>query len=1221
MSINLDKKINLIYFYINDNINCYEIKNIIINKIKIDDIRISDNKITTDIFEQINKYKHQFLYQVNDDIYYKLYSDTLSLIIKLSLESIKRANNDALVCYILSEITLKEKLNILLPILNFDTKVENLTELLKSKTNMKFDNASKNKVIQVKLREGFNKINIATDYIKNTDNFNYKIFLFLIIYTLAKVTEKFNKFKHNNLTLNNIFIEDITEPKVNFKLGDNIYILPSYNFNPKITNFEDSFVSDNTINYTNPNLELDDITENEVDVDITEKDGKYILLDETTDKQTSESSDLFSSSELSEGNESLLSFISDISEVMLSYNVIDSNKYKVSDIIKVAKDIIHDNNLSDIIKLSNNLLQDSKLDLDTINFLKYIISLNMSNISYIELLNNSYFDEFKNNILNKKNNYTGKKNLSNINNMYSTKLKDTKDKILGNQKNLLKRNINDENTTRYIKSRENIKYSSKRTIRNEEANNDSESINNMIGGYDKSTVNPYKDEKNTPFRTNDERETFKKKNMENPPREPPVLIEQKIYDTSKAKQPPPPPPPSFIPVYNDVGSIVSQIPQYSDLTTQNPLYAQPSQKFYNINLSNPLSNFTTINKVFEDILPGDPRTLSFNSIHERIEFGIYMRNLIINNNDGEDLTINGGKKSLLSYVKLLDINPYCLNKNPFDDLAKNFLLFRSAYPIRYDTQTKKIEISKHAIGLHIRLYNMTIGEFRAENINKNISKDNFDLWREVKYYSTIKNNISSKYISPNFINFILYKIDSKSEIDWYKLSLQKKNNENLKKINRLHNEKDIKKLFNNNLIPANNKIILIWICDINNLKNNFWLDIQRQFKDNKDFNLNIVEKNDKQFTKLFKQYNITSFPTLLIKYNDDIPIKYNQKYDIVTFTKCINTIQSEQKLDITISSGNTLLLLTESPNTNIIKWASPIYESYGSQRIMISTGYHSTKVWYTILFQILYILTVLEESDIYFKELSLENNFYVKDLYYNQTTQNYWIYVIDDFEYYIPNYGYLVVFDSKNSDIDPNVSKEIEYKICSRKLFNNNNGTFKFDDNTFINKAKQILNGNNFKRLRSLGTNEIDQDTINILNNIEYALDNLIKQNNTPLPTPFKIKDIFIDIFDNYYLNNRIGTQLLVSEKELINSFYRPKLKAGTLLVYKKRYDSFIWVIYKAIKNVNIHTILLRDDNGKIVSKDINKNSLIGFPLNEKINLNGITEENIIEKFNIKNIN
>ena len=135
-----------------------------------------------------------------------------------------------------------------------------------------------------------------------------------------------------------------------------------------------------------------------------------------------------------------------------------------------------------------------------------------------------------------------------------------------------------------------------------------------------------------------------------------------------------------------------------------------------------------------------------------------------------------------------------------------------------------------------------------------------------------------------------------------------------------------------------------------------------------------------------------------------------------------------------------------------------------------------------MIFQMLYILSVLQEEQLYFRELSLEKNFYIKDLYYDQVTTNYWIYKIDNFEYYVPNYGYLVVFDSKYSDIDAEninysiITKNIrEYKICSNNLFLNNNGsTDSNSDYLYYTKFNEIFNPNSFiSKIKNLGGGNI----------------------------------------------------------------------------------------------------------------------------------------------------
>ena len=115
--------------------------------------------------------------------------------------------------------------------------------------------------------------------------------------------------------------------------------------------------------------------------------------------------------------------------------------------------------------------------------------------------------------------------------------------------------------------------------------------------------------------------------------------------------------------------------------------------------------------------------------------------------------------------------------------------------------------------------------------------------------------------------------------------------------------------------------------------------------------------------------------------------------------------------------GNVLIAVTEAPNSNIIKWNSQVRIPYGAVRKMVSTGYHKLEVWQSILFQLLYACMVLNNNKIYFNNFSLENNVYIKDVQTDNTGNSCWIYRINDIDYYVPNYGYIVVIDSNFADI------------------------------------------------------------------------------------------------------------------------------------------------------------------------------------------------------------
>ena len=232
----------------------------------------------------------------------------------------------------------------------------------------------------------------------------------------------------------------------------------------------------------------------------------------------------------------------------------------------------------------------------------------------------------------------------------------------------------------------------KREIKNEfKPKKKTKVIRNIIkqtGGNDKTTVPPYQNIKNDPFKTNDERTTFNKRKEDNiDPKMPPVMLEQKIYDTRVQKPSPPPPP--YIPLYeNDRLTLNNMYQPY--VNTQQ----QPIQKTYNISLSNPLHDFSTVSTLYEDIIPGDPRSFTFTTTYERIELIRFIRNIINNNNDGESMNVSGGKNTLLSSIKLLTLNPYSLNTHPYKDLGNNFLIYKAAYPVRYNKDQNIVSASK-----------------------------------------------------------------------------------------------------------------------------------------------------------------------------------------------------------------------------------------------------------------------------------------------------------------------------------------------------------------------------------------------------------------------------------------------------------------------------------------------------------------------------------------------
>lgn len=1067
--MNLNEKINMLYDFLYNDTDNYDIDNININNISVDDIRIPYGKLSKDIYKQLLEDSNFEVINDTDTtdnvIYYKRYSNTHDILIKINLLNEEKVNTDNLLSYILSYLVLtKQTQHILLPILNLNIKTKDL------KKNKLFNNliitSSNNKYAYIQLRESFENLIILKNFINSE---NIKIILFQIFHTLFVIYNNYPLFYHGRLNLDNIFVYTKNNINTEYKYnGITFNLPPNTNFSIKLANFYNS-----TINNT------EDIEENEEE----NKTQKTIM--------------------------------------------------------------------NDIKNLSKNILKEKiNLDLNTKNFLVKLSDMKNNNIESI--LNDKYFSEFnkinETRIL-KQDNFRGIK----LKRFDITLDSDTSN-ALGKQKNI---------------------------------------NNRMNGGSDKTTVLP-NNIKNNPFTSNDEKYTATKRRIEMPPpQEPPVLLEQKVYNPNPPAPSRPPQPPSFLPIYDaNTQQIITTLPINH---MYNPELNQPVQKVYNISLANPLHDYTSLRRVFEDILPGDPRVLSFNTTLERSQLINFVRNIIINNTDGEEMTITGGNNSLLSHIKLLNLNPYSLRLNPYEDLPKDFILYNAAYPIRYNTTKNELQNAKFSHGINVRIYNMTYGDLEANKIAVNTgnisNQDMSNVWRDIKYYTHMFENIVSKKKSPNFVSKILYKIDKLSNIDWNKLlTVQGKYNiqDNLSKQ---------KNMIVAHLKATNKNMKIMLVAYANNNIFNEWSNMENLFKNNDNIT---IEKHDfAMFALIPKHYEIRNVPCIVIDYDGKYNIYNNSMLhkDILDFIN--NTILKNNLTDKNTPSGKSLVLLTEAPTTSFLTWASPIYEDNGSVKKMISTGYHDEKVWISIIFQIFHILYTLYTEKIFIRELSLKDNFFIKDLAYDPSTLNYWVYNVDGLDYYIPNYGYLVLFDTKYKDCNSN-----EFKIESSTLFNTNTASIDIDSEN-IRKTQEIFNTNELINLLKLNDSlQPNTNVINIITCIQEELNN--PQNNI-------FESCFYKYFKNY-LHNRIGTSLLKSEKDNINILTRPIPKKNKLLVNQVRYEEYEWVLYISQVEQYKHKILTLKNNNPI-EKEVYTYSLLGYPDNETVQQKNINDIQLLEHY------
>ena len=290
--------------------------------------------------------------------------------------------------------------------------------------------------------------------------------------------------------------------------------------------------------------------------------------------------------------------------------------------------------------------------------------------------------------------------------------------------------------------------------------------------------------------------------------------------------------------------------------------------------------------------------------------------------------------------------------------------------------------------------------------------------------------------------------------------------------------------------------------------------------------------------------------------------------------------------DLAKDSGLSLLAVTEAPNYSIREWASPMYNKFSARHEMVSTGNHSVEEWRSVLFQTLYACYVMEKVGFHYRDFSLDNIF-VKDLFVNKSSVNHWKYIVDDYEFYVPNFGYLVLLDSRFKDIsstytvDHNriVGEDQTFKLTGKIFGDTRNGINQTD---LLEKIKQIFNTPTFNLTPPSEIVSLLSDIYNTLTNT-----NSIKQT----------------ICDNFahLLNNRIGTPLTSTERSNLSVTSFKDITNGKLVVYQKRYEEFIWVVYNGKDTDTKKRKIIYMDNNIVKHESVFPHSLINYPSNEPI--------------------
>ena len=148
-----------------------------------------------------------------------------------------------------------------------------------------------------------------------------------------------------------------------------------------------------------------------------------------------------------------------------------------------------------------------------------------------------------------------------------------------------------------------------------------------------------------------------------------------------------------------------------------------------------------------------------------------------------------------------------------------------------------------------------------------------------------------------------------------------------------------------------------------------------------------------------------------------------QKYSTTDLTKLV------EQLDIHKPSSKCLIALTEAGTQDLISWGSRQYEDNGLAKKMINTGFHSNEIWLSVLFQMYQSFMCMFKHGISFQNFDVNSNVLIKSLKQDETTRGYWKYRINGIDFYIPNYGYMVMINLDFADIIENDEQTLRNQI------------------------------------------------------------------------------------------------------------------------------------------------------------------------------------------------
>ena len=544
-------------------------------------------------------------------------------------------------------------------------------------------------------------------------------------------------------------------------------------------------------------------------------------------------------------------------------------------------------------------------------------------------------------------------------------------------------------------------------------------------------------------------------------------------------------------------------------------------KNVNVNANGPYVSHSVVDMIYANKLTKKNAALAMTTVKERQEVRLNVKAVLLRHHEGEILDLgnsqNKGAHILTQFIKYKELNPYrdTSIRNNLYNLPQGMLIYSSCYPIMLNETNNTVECSENSVGISIKIYRLKLGELSFGSYQEFDDVD-FDVWREIRYYKYMRDEIIDKFVCPNFVSMHTFMQTTHSGI-----------------------------------------------------------------------NFDEIEK-------------------IQIRCGYFLPGQIRNIQKIGPVHKVLAaSAASPNKVDVYKYTDAAVIALTEAPNYTIYSWGSKAYYSRGTVLQMTNTGFHKPEVWLSVFFQLFSAMYTLQLHKIYFNGFKLEENVFIKEIEIDTQSNKYWVYSVNGINYYIPNYGFLVLVDTTYKDIEkppksvngssvpldfpksPIVPQSVTnferhdpkfFKIWSNMYRSQNEYDPKEIDAKCFEAFVDCINPNNYSlAFANKGGVEPSAEVKKLLANVYSEA----RQSG--------ITDIghYIEKFMKRYLHNKVGLRLTEEEIKNIRDTAVEKPLKGTVVVYQINVEDYRFGIIQDYLDDGQINILTRDTKNSNLTNDL----------------------------------